>query len=65
MLALAFMFITGTIRADNPPLATTLTATSVSTNNATLNGTATGGWTNAVVWFQYGLSTNYGQTTAR
>lgn len=48
-----------------PPSAMTLTPTSVTTSNATLNGTFAPGPSlqDTVAWFEYGTSTNYGSTT--
>jgi hypothetical protein len=41
------------------PLATTLAATSVTSTNATLNGTVNPNGAKAAAYFQYGLTTNY------
>jgi len=45
------------------PSATTLTAVQVTTNGATLTGTATPVLPNTVYWFEYGYDTNYGLLT--
>jgi 6,7-dimethyl-8-ribityllumazine synthase len=42
------------------PTATTLAATSIGPNNATLNGTVNPNGATAAGYFQYGLTTNYG-----
>ena len=42
---------------------TTLAATSVNTNSATLNGTVNPNGTTAIAWFQWGTSTSYGNST--
>ncbi len=42
------------------PVATTLAATSISQTNATINGTVNPNGAVAVAYFQYGLTTNYG-----
>ena len=47
-----------------PPAVTTLTPTSITTNSATLNGTANPNGLATTAWFQWGLTTNYGNTTA-
>src|SRR5258708_7369437 len=46
--------------ADAEPTVTTLAATSVTSNSATLNGTANPNGASTVAYFQYGLTTNYG-----
>jgi hypothetical protein len=46
--------------ADAQPVATTLAATSVGQTNATLNGTVNPNGATAAAYFQYGLTTNYG-----
>jgi len=47
-----------------PPLVSTLPATGVSTNSATLNGTVNpNGWP-TTAWFQWGATTNYGNLTS-
>ena len=45
-----------------PPTATTLSATNVTTNSATLNGTVNANNTSTAVTFQYGLTTSYGSS---
>ena len=45
-----------------PPTATTLPATNVTTNSATLNGTVNANNTSTTVTFQYGLTTSYGSS---
>ena len=46
------------------PTAVTLPPTSITTNQATLNGTANPNGLSTSTYFQYGLSTSYGSTTA-
>jgi len=46
------------------PMAITLPASGVTTNGATLNGTITTGGFDTLAWFQYGVTTNYGNYTA-
>ena len=47
-----------------PPQVSTLPATGVSTNSATLNGTVNpNGWP-TTAWFQWGATTNYGNLTS-
>ena len=48
------------LAAGAQPVATTLAATSVTSSNATLNGTVNPNGAVAVGYFQYGLTTNYG-----
>ena len=45
-----------------PPTATTLPATNVTTNSATLNGTVNANNTSTTVTFEYGLTTSYGSS---
>jgi hypothetical protein len=45
------------------PQATTLAATSINVSNATLNATVNPGGADTTVYFQYGLSTNYGSAS--
>ena len=45
------------------PSAATLSAVLVTSNTATLTGTATPVLTNTLYWFEYGYGTNYGLTT--
>ena len=47
-----------------PPLAITLAATGVTSNNATLNASVSSRGTATAVWFKYGSTTNYGSVTA-
>ncbi len=47
-----------------PPGATTLTATNISANAATLNGSASANGGAIAVWFEWGISTAYGNITA-
>ena len=51
-----------TLTTNKAPTATTGTATSVSSNSATLNGTVNPNGTSTTVVFEYGLSTGYGST---
>jgi Concanavalin A-like lectin/glucanases superfamily/FG-GAP-like repeat len=46
------------------PAVSTLPATGVSAFSATLNGTATPNFEDSAAWFDYGLTTNYGNSTA-
>lgn len=48
----------------NAPVATTLPATAVWTNTATLHGSVLPSFDNTTAWFRYGTTTNYDQTTA-
>jgi len=50
--------------APIPPAVTTLPATGVSNNAATLNGTANPGGSPTTAWFQWGTTTNYGNLTS-
>ena len=45
-----------------PPAATTIAATSITSNNATLNGTVNANNLSTIVTFEYGLTTSYGTT---
>jgi hypothetical protein len=45
------------------PIAITLPATAISSTNATLNGTVNAGDANASYYFEWGLTTNYGNST--
>ncbi|MBI3572397.1 hypothetical protein HY091_02615, partial [Candidatus Kaiserbacteria bacterium] len=47
-----------------PPTVTTGNATSITSSGATLNGTVNPNGVTATAWFEYGLSTVYGSTTA-
>ena len=47
-----------------PPVAVTAVATSVSFYNATLNGQVTGNYLQTAAWFEWGTTTNYGNSTA-
>jgi hypothetical protein len=49
---------------SSPPTATTLAASSITTNFAILNGTVNPNGTDAHSYFQYGTDTNYGNVTA-
>jgi uncharacterized protein (TIGR02145 family) len=44
------------------PVATTLTTTDITTTSATLNGTVNANYLSTVVTFEYGATTDYGQT---
>ena len=46
-----------------PPTVVTLPASSITTNAAVLNGTATPNGLSTRTWFQFGVSTNYGVVT--
>ncbi len=46
-----------------PPLVTTLPATDLTTNAATVNGSVIPSGPSAQAWFQWGLTTNYGSNT--
>jgi hypothetical protein len=48
----------------SPLTATTLAASGVGTNSATLNGTANSGGANTIAYFEFGTTTNYGTITA-
>ncbi|MBI3605386.1 MAG: hypothetical protein HY202_05100, partial [Nitrospirae bacterium] len=48
----------------NKPTVTTLAATVIGSTTSTLNGSVNTGGTTANGWFEYGLSTSYGTTTA-
>jgi hypothetical protein len=52
------------VSAGSAPSVTTVAATAISTNTATLNGSANPNGLAANGFFQWGLTTNYGQTTA-
>ncbi len=45
------------------PKVITLAATDIRTNSATLNGSVDPNGFNSMAWFQYGLTTNYDNTT--
>ena len=47
-----------------PPLATTLPAAAVADNRATLHGSASAQGSASTVWFEYGLTTGYGNSVA-
>jgi predicted nucleotidyltransferase len=49
--------------APIPPVVTTLAASSVSALQTTLNGTLNPGGAQVVAWFEWGLTTNYGNRT--
>ena len=56
----------GAYEVQPPSLAaTTLAATAVNTNSATLNGAVNPNGTTAFAWFQWGTSTSYGNSTTR
>jgi hypothetical protein len=46
------------------PTVTTLSATGITTNNATLTGTVNPNGSDTIAWFQYGTDTNYGNFSA-
>ena len=46
------------------PIVTTLWATAVTSNSATLNGTINPDGASTLAWFAWGVTTNYGNTTA-
>jgi DNA-binding beta-propeller fold protein YncE len=48
----------------NPPIATTLAASAITTNTATLNATVNPNSLPASAWFRWGTTTNYGNLTA-
>jgi hypothetical protein len=54
--------MTFTTSANGAPLATTLAATNIGNNSATLNGTANALCYTTTVTFEYGLTTSYGST---
>src|SRR5262249_18513847 len=58
MGGIGLLFFSLTTRAQ--PIATTLAATSITSSSATLNGTVNPSNSTAVAYFQYGLTTNYG-----
>ena len=47
-----------------PPTVSTLSASQISGSGATLNGTVNPGGAATTVWFEYGLTTSYGSSTA-
>jgi hypothetical protein len=49
-----------TFTTPGQPVATTQPATSITTTNATLNGTVNPNWGATTAFFRYGLTTNYG-----
>jgi fibronectin-binding autotransporter adhesin len=49
--------------AVNPPMATTLPATNVAPHTATLRGRISSHGADTTMWFEWGTSTNYGNTT--
>lgn len=46
-----------------PPVVTTLAVSGLTATSATLNGTVDPGALDSVAWFQYGTTTNYGNTS--
>jgi hypothetical protein len=59
-----YLFATGIDIAASctPPTVTSLAATAITTNGATLNGTVNANGCSTTVTFQYGLTTGYGST---
>jgi len=49
---------------NSPPTIVTLAATNITSNVATLQGSAAAGATETDCWFEWGLTTNYGNTTS-
>jgi len=64
-LAAVFFFGIADIFAVALPQVQTNTATNIQTSSATLNGYVSdlGGYTSVSVWFQWGISTSYGNST--
>jgi len=59
-----FRYFSLTVVTASPPEVTTLTASGLTTNEATLNGTVNPKWATTTAWFDYGLTPSYGSSTA-